>query len=80
MTVMQIEKDGEEYPVLHYRFAINNPNARIYRDDENYYVEINEIHYALGCMGLDGDMGIIGQLIENKILKQTTNPEEESYE
>ncbi len=76
MTIMQIERDGEEYTVIHYKFAISNPNARLYRKGDTYYAEIHGNHYGLGYSRIDGDPENVCKLIEESMYLQTTTKEE----
>ena len=49
MTITRTKVDGKECLVIHYKFAINQPNAEIYTGNNGiYYAKINNIVYALG--------------------------------
>jgi hypothetical protein len=49
MTITRTEVDGKEYLVIHYKFAIHQPNAEIYIGNNGlYYAKINNIVYVLG--------------------------------
>ena len=69
MTPWRTEVDGDEYLVLHYRFAINNPNATLYKEQDTYFANINNIHYVLGFTERDGDVDLVIDAIEHKIHK-----------
>ena len=40
MTIMRTNVDGKDYLVLHYRFAINNPDATIRKSNDTYFADI----------------------------------------
>jgi hypothetical protein len=69
MAPWRTEVDGDEYLVLHYRFAINNPQARMWKDQDTYFAHINGINYVLGFTDRDGDVDSIIDAIEHKIHK-----------
>ena len=75
MTIMQIEKDGKEYTVIHYKFAISNPNARLYKEEEIYYAEIEGNHYVLGYAWMDGNHQGVAEALDETIQNQTTKQE-----
>jgi len=70
MTLMRIEIDGEEYPVLHYRFAINQKDADHYKiheeDNEIFFAIIGGITYVLGYTKADGTKQEVIQRILEK--------------
>jgi hypothetical protein len=67
MTLQQIEIDGIEYPILHFKFAINNPKALVYMENDMYFADISGIKYALGSIESDGSGDEVCQQIGNKI-------------
>lgn len=70
MTITRTEVDGTEYFVLHYRFAINNPNATISKRFDTYFAEIDDISYVLGFSKSDGDPVAIAHKLERKLHKE----------
>lgn len=70
MTIMRTEVDGTEYSVLHYRFAINNPDATITKKHDAYFAEIGNITYVLGFSKSDGDPVAIAHKLERKLHKE----------
>tara|TARA_R100001163_G_scaffold65244_2_gene61780 strand:+ start:6389 stop:6616 length:228 start_codon:yes stop_codon:yes gene_type:complete len=50
MTLQRIELDGHQHLILHYKFAINNPNSKIYIKGNHFLADINGVVYVLGWL------------------------------
>ena len=70
MTIMRTNVDGKDYLVLHYRFAINNPDATIRKSNDTYFADIGNITYVLGISKSDRDPNVISNKLESKIHKE----------
>tara|TARA_R110000824_G_scaffold324556_4_gene511522 strand:- start:164 stop:385 length:222 start_codon:yes stop_codon:yes gene_type:complete len=72
MTISRIEIDGVQHQILHFRFAINNPNAVIFKEDETYFAEISGMNYILGFMDSDGGAEKVSKIIQKHIKTKET--------
>ena len=70
MTIMQIEVNGKEYPILHYKFAIFQPNVVIKKEHNTYFAEIDGIEYVLGASSINGNHAEIAKILDNELLYQ----------
>ena len=68
MTISRIEIDGVQHQILHFRFAINNPNAVIFKEDETYFAEISGMNY----MDSDGGAEKVSKIIQKHIKTKET--------
>tara|TARA_R100001463_G_scaffold45515_1_gene93804 strand:+ start:966 stop:1181 length:216 start_codon:yes stop_codon:yes gene_type:complete len=67
MTLQRIEIQGVRHLILHFKFAINNPDAKIYEEEGFYLAEINGVVYVLGWLDSDGTPDRVANTIKNKI-------------
>lgn len=74
MTIMRIDVDGKQYQVIHFRFAINNPKAKIIKSNDVYLADFSGLVYALGFTKKDGPPKHIANEIE-KAIKLRSNYE-----
>tara|TARA_Y100001938_G_C7801315_1_gene287241 strand:+ start:165 stop:383 length:219 start_codon:yes stop_codon:yes gene_type:complete len=70
---MRIDVDGKQYQVIHFRFAINNPRAKITKSDNVYLADFNGLVYALGSTARDGTPKHIANEIERAIKLRRKN-------
>ncbi len=67
MTIMRIDVDGKQYQVIHFKFAINNPQAKITKRNDVYLADFDGFVYALGFTARDGTPESIADKIEKRI-------------
>lgn len=75
MTLQRIEIRGVRHLIIHYKFAINNPEAKIFTRDGHYLVSVNGAEYVLGWLdNEDGKSDRIVSLIEEAIKRRKHEP------
>ena len=65
MILQQIEVDGRNHLVIHFKFAINQPTAHIYQKHNMYFARINGVEYVLGSIKSDGHPELISMRIQD---------------